>query len=211
MTQQRQITIEARGQTSDPAAIWRRPCPVIPTLVLSGDLPCNPEAATVHLQGWVDSGITHIIDVRGEWSDRLLVGIHAPHVEYLWAGAQDHGGSQPDDWFETCVQFAELALSRPGNKVLVHCHMGVNRGPSVGLAIMLALGWDPTVALSLIRVARPIAAALYAEDAVAWWHRRIGSPETVGLTERRRVRAWLHDNPVDTEWVISRIRRAEAS
>jgi len=95
--------------------------------------------------------------------------------------------------------------------VLVHCHMGVNRGPSMAFAILLGLGHDPVEALRAIRSARPIAAILYAEDAISWWHRRNGTPETIAYAERRRVREWLRKNEVDVGWIISRIRRAEAS
>ena len=103
-----------------------------------------------------------------------------------------------------------LFRSDVNRKVIVHCHMGVNRGPSLAFAAMLALGHEPTEALAAIRAQRPIAAVLYAEDALRWWHARNG----VGLTtqqkaeQRDSIRKWMSDNPVDVAWVINRIRRA---
>ncbi len=55
--------------------------------------------------------------------------------------------------------------------MLVHCHMGINRGPSMAYACLLVLGWDPIEAMTAIRTARPIAAIGYAEDALDWHHR----------------------------------------
>ena len=54
--------------------------------------------------------------------------------------------------------------------MLAHCHMGINRGPSMGFAILLALGWDAEEALDAIHAARPIAFIAYAEDALRWHH-----------------------------------------
>jgi len=106
---------------------------------------------------------------------------------------------------------ATEALRHPDRKVVAHCHMGVNRGPSMGLAILIAHGYDPIEALDKIGVSRPIAGIIYAENAVAWWHRTQGTPETLAYAQRKRVREWLRDESVDASWIISRIRRAEAS
>ena len=61
----------------------------------------------------------------------------------------------PDAWFDRGVAFALDALARPGTKVLSHCHMGINRGPSLAYAVLLALGTDPVEALDALRRARP--------------------------------------------------------
>jgi hypothetical protein len=53
-----------------------------------------------------------------------------------------------------------------GKKVFVHCHMGINRGPSTAFAILLDQGMAPEQAFDLIRAKRPIAAVYYAEDAL---------------------------------------------
>jgi len=194
---------------SDPAAWWRILCWVTPTIAVSGDLDTSsPERARTQLADWVAQGVTHIIDLRGEWSDQSLVEREAPGITYIWLGTHDNGSSQSDAWFEAGVAAALAALADPDAKVVVHCHMGVNRGPSMAFAILLALGMDAIEALEAIRLARPIAATLYAGDAIDWWQRQIGSPDTVRHAERRRVRSWLAENDNDVAWIISRIRRA---
>lgn len=196
---------------SDPAAWWRRTCWVADTrIALSGDLPAGP-AAPAHLAGWVADGVTQIIDVRSEWDDQSLVAALQPQLNYCWAGADDDGGAQPDEWFNSGVDAALAALADPEAGLMVHCHMGVNRGPSMGFAIMLATGWMPVDALKAIVAARPIAAVLYAENALSWWHRRNNVPEALAMSQRNAVRAWLAHKQVDVSWVISRIRLAEAA
>lgn len=114
----------------------------------------------------------------------------------------------PDAWFDRGVAFALDALAQPGTKVLSHCHMGINRGPSLAYAILLALGTDPVEALDALRRVRPIANAWYAEDALDWWHRRNGTPETVRHSDRRRVAAWRAAHPLDVVRIIADRRRA---
>ena len=77
-----------------------------------------------------------------------------------------------------------IEQQRPDAVVLVHCHMGVNRGPSMAYAILLALGWDAVEALNAISAARPIAGVIYAGNALSWWHRTNGSSQ---LTFEREV------------------------
>jgi hypothetical protein len=127
----------------------------------------------------------------------------------VWAGCDDSGGRRADWWFGAMLDgLGEMAFE-PSAVVLVHCHMGVNRGPSMALRLLLEQGWDAIEALVAIRRCRPIAAAIYAEDAVDHFCRAEGLPDTLRYRERRRVRDWLTENPVDLGWVISRIRRAE--
>lgn len=197
---------------SDPAAWWRVPAFATPRVAVCGDLDTEVTArGREQLDAWLEMGITDIIDVRSEWSDADFVALHAPEVRYHWLGVDDAGQRQPDEWFEAGLAAALRAIDTSSGRVLVHCHMGVNRGPSMAFAILLGLGHDPVEALRAIRSARPIAAILYAEDAISWWHRRNGTPETIAYAERRRVREWLRKNEVDVGWIISRIRRAEAS
>src|ERR1041384_202554 len=116
----------------------------------------------------------------------------------------------PDDWFDRGVGFALEALATPGNKVLSHCHMGINRGPSLAYAVLLGQGVDPIEAIELVRRARGIAAVGYAEDALSWHLRSIGaSPEDRG-GEGRRLHEWRRKNPLDVVRIIRRIRAEEA-
>lgn len=204
------ITTHSNNPPSiDPAAWWRMLCWVTPQIAVSGDLDTRrADRGVQQLREWVDAGVTHIVDAREEWNDERFVGVHAPDLTYHWVGTHDDGSGQSDEWFEAGVRVAVDALRDPSAKVVLHCHMGVNRGPSLTFALLLALGFDPVQALTAIRAARPIAATLYAEDAVDWWHRRIGSSESVRHAARECVRTWLETHATDAHWVISRIRRA---
>lgn len=181
------------------------------TLFTGGDLPPFAPEHLEHIADWVEAGITHVIDARLEWSDEDLVANHAPHIAYLHHGVDDAGQRMPDEWFDRGVDFALDALAQPGTTVLAHCHMGINRGPSMALAILLAQGWDVVDALDLIRARRPIAGISYAEDAIDWWHRRRCSSETLRAADRRRVTAWRRANRIDLASIIRKIRRDEAS
>lgn len=158
-----------------------------------------------------DAGVTHIIDCRMEWSDEEVVAAHAPGVAYLHHGVDDAGQRMPDWWFDEGVAFALDALARPGTKVFAHCHMGINRGPSMAYAILLAQDIDPIDALDAIRAARSIAAVGYAEDALDWHHRRTGAGEFQRASDRRRLRAWRAADTLDVASVIRGIRAAEGT
>lgn len=138
-----------------------------------GDLPthCGPEAVAADLAEIRFAGITHILDNRLEWSDEHVVAELAPDLAYIWNGQDDRGQRMPDTWFDVGVGTALAVLARPGTAVLAHCHMGVNRGPSMAFAILLGLGSEPVEALEAIRAARPVAAIAYSLDAVDWWGR----------------------------------------
>jgi hypothetical protein len=178
-----------------------------PRVATGADLPSDDTEARAVLARWVAAGITHVIDNRIEATDEDFVAVHAPAVAYLHNPADDAGQRMPDAWFDRGVAFALDALARPGTTVLSHCHMGINRGPSLAYAILLALGSDPVDALDALRSARPVANAWYAEDALDWWHRRTGTPETVRHSDRRRVAAWRAAHRLDVVRIIAERRR----
>ena len=189
---------------------WRRLCEVTPNLVLSGDLHWHDDRAISQLAEWSEFGITHIIDCRGEHSDKGFVATHAPHIVYHDHGTHDAGGHQDGEWYEQgWFLFVQAVLENPEAKVLVHCHMGVNRAPSLAFAAMIELGHGVEEALDAIRSARPIAAIAYAADAARWFGERRSMDGESVQTACDRTRAWLAANPVATGWIISRIREAE--
>ncbi len=145
-------------------------------LLVGGDFDTQDnELAVRQLTELVEAGLTHVVDARIEWSDEDWVSQLAPAIGYLHHGIDDAGQRVPGEWFDTGVDFALTAIEQ-GGTVLTHCHMGVNRGPSLGFAVLLAQGWDPIEALDAIRAARPIAWVAYAEDALRWHHERRSSP-----------------------------------
>ena len=179
---------------------------VTPYLAIGGDLDTTAEDVAVNQLGELgDAGITHVIDVRVEWNDEEWVRERRADLEYLHLGIDDAGQHVPDEGFEAGVQFA-LEAVEGGGVVLSHCHMGINRGPSMGFAVLLALGWDAVEALRAIHTARPIAFIAYAEDALRW-HHGAGSPE-LG-EDLRRLRQWREENDLRLEEVLRAVREQE--
>jgi dual specificity phosphatase 3 len=175
-------------------------------LAIGGDLSPDDDLAVRQLADLVDAGVTHVIDVRAEWSDEDYFAALRPDIDYLHHGVEDLGQRVPGEWFEAGVTFALQALSYLDTVVFTHCHMGINRGPSLGFAVLLAQGWDPIEAIDAIRVARPIAFVAYAEDALRWHHDRTRATEEQRELDRCRLAKWRVDNDLDVAKVIRKIR-----
>ena len=176
---------------------------VTPYLAIGGDLATwRHDVAAGQIEELAGAGITHIIDVRVEWSDEEWVREQKADVAYLHLGIDDDGQRVPDAWFDEGVAFAVEAIEA-GGVVLAHCHMGINRGPSMGFAILLSLGWDAGEALDAIHAARPISFIAYAEDALRWHHGE-GSPEL--QRDLRRLAQWRREEELDLETVIRSVR-----
>lgn len=192
-------------QRLDPSYWHRRLCPINDWLYLCGDLPADPASAVRQLREWTDAGITDILDVRIEWNDERLVHDHAEGVRYHWLGADDTGGDQSDEWYETGIEIAARVRALDG-RLVVHCHMGVNRAPSMAFRLLLVDGYRPVDALRCIRKARPIAAAIYADSALDHHHRTTGTRPWTALREHWDLAWFMENDPVDIGWVTSRIR-----
>ena len=181
-------------------------------VAIGGDLDTdNPQRALAQLESIRAAGITHIIDCRLEWTDEGFVAQHAPELDYLHNPTDDDGRSRPDEFFERGVDFAASALADPAHKVLAHCHMGINRGPSLGFAILVATGTPAPEAMSRIRTARPIAVTSYAPDALDWHLGRTGAHVLEAAEQREALRRWLADNHLDPVRVIRSVRAGEAA
>lgn len=176
------------------------------TLWTGGDLPSDRNAAVARIRIWQTLGIRRVVDCRIEWTDQALVTEIAPEIEYLYAGVDDAGQVMPDSWFTTITDFAARDTGSGDDGLLVHCHMGINRGPSGAYAVLLSRGIDPVEAIDLIRGNRPIAAVSYAEDALAWWHRTTGASPSQRDADASRLAQWRHDNGHDTARIIRQIR-----
>ncbi len=176
-------------------------------LVIGGDLDYDTEKAAVQAVELVDLGaITHILDCRLEAQERLWK--HFPEVEYLWEGIDDRPRAATAAWFERITEWAVEAIES-GGTVLTHCHMGINRGPSAGYAVLLRLGWDAVDALTAIRSARPIANIAFAEDALEWHLARVNASAAERQAARARVAKWRAENPLDVVRVIRAERTRE--
>lgn len=187
--------------------LWhRRLCPVADWLVLSGDLHELRHRAEAQLENWRAAGITAIIDVREEWTDAELVAEVAPGLQYWHVGTHDDGSRQDDAWFDAGLDAYRAAMTEPGARLLVHCHMGINRGPSMGFRLLLEAGERPVAALEAIRRARPIAAIAYAGDAMDHFHRSTNAPRRARERDLAALERWSRTTGIGIDSVIRRIR-----
>ncbi len=178
-------------------------------LAVGGDLSPTFARARVQLDELVAAGVTHIVDLRQEWSDELLVSNWAPQVRYLQHRVADAGQKIGPDWFTELVDWVQAALADPAAKVLVHCHMGVNRAPSAVFAVLLAQGVGLRPALDAIRRARPVAVIDYASSALDWHLARTGADSRQRRNARRTLSRWRSANHLDLHQVIRAIRDTE--
>ena len=174
---------------------------VTPTLAIGGDISAHDDdLAGMQFAEICSLGITHIVDVRLEWSDLDAFAESAPDIGYLHHGMDDAGQAVPAEWFERAVSWIESA--GPDAVVLTHCHMGINRGPSLGFAVLLAQGWDPVEAITAIRTARPCANVWYAADALTWHQQRSGVAPAAAAEQRAALQTWREQNPLDVVRII---------
>lgn len=146
------------ARPSNAHSIWRTLCWVNDQIAVSGDLSEYDSEAVAQLQKWVSEGVTDILDLRGESSHESLVAKYAPHIKYHWLGVDDEGDRRSDEWFEAMQRVAAQILADPTRKVVIHCHMGVNRGPSAAFTALITNGVDPIEALGQIRASHSVAA-----------------------------------------------------
>lgn len=141
-------------------------------LDLARDLTGRDFAATIaHLRG---RGVTHVLDVRKEWNDKSVwVKAGLPEANYAHLPIEDSWRHTPAEaWYQGVTDFANRFWdeSVTGDRLYVHCHMGINRAPSAAMLALLAVeDVHPMQAFLRIREARPIAGLVYAE-AVGIWH-----------------------------------------
>ncbi len=178
-------------------------------IAVGGDLAPEFRTARRQLDDLRAAGITHIADLRDEWSDEDLVGFWAPEISYLYHPVEDAGQAIPADWFEKLNDWVTLALADPDARVLVHCHMGVNRAPSAAFALLLAQGVPVREALSAIRGSREVAVIDYADDALDWHLGRLGADRYARAGARRSLTMWRRANDIDKLAVIRQIRAGE--
>ncbi len=185
---------------------------VTPQLLVGGDLDWDTAVAVEQLRELVNSGVTRIIDTRIEAEDADLVARFAEvsrvDLDYHRHGIDDAGQRVPAEWFDDCVGVALDAIDA-GGVVLTHCHMGINRGPSLGYAVMLAQGWDPLDALARIVEVRPISYVAYAEDALSWHHTRASSSPEALAADLDRMATWRSEHGLDLLAVLRLTRPSD--
>ena len=183
---------------------------VLPQLATGGDLHHDDEKGARQLLDLIEQYVSHMVDCRLEANDEEFVVELDPDMQYLHIGVDDDGGKMPHSWYEQGTQWIINAIEQdPLAVVFVHCHMGVNRGPSMAFAAMLAMGHDPVDAIDKIRSARPVAAVGYAEDALNWFHVSRDIAFDTRKANHEALEAWRNDNPHETSRIIRSIRRGE--
>lgn len=162
-------------------------------LATGGDLSFNDNKAAIQWKQLLDENLALVIDTRQEADDALLWA--NSEVEYLHLPTNDaYGHTIPSEHFDAAVA-AAIPVLEAGGRVFIHCHMGVNRGPSTAFAVMLAQGIPGPKAFDMIRKARPQAGLYYAMDALkAHLLRKRINPQS---TEGKR-RAWRLKHHIET-------------
>lgn len=137
---------------------------VTDTLATGGDLSYDPTEATEQAADIIAQGVTCIIDMRAEDNDSELWA--EAGIDYLHLPTNDAYGHHIERHLLDAAVLKAREATADGGKVFVHCHMGVNRGPSVAYAILLDQGMGHIAAYDLIREKRSQAGLYYAMDAL---------------------------------------------
>lgn len=111
--------------------------------------------------GLIRDGITHVIDCQAVGSPDIYLNTT---IQYLHCPTDDDGDPKGFEWFDPGVRFGVAAMQGDG-RLLVHCTAGINRGPSMTYAILLALQWEREAAFTVIKQSRPMVFMAYRQDA----------------------------------------------
>ncbi len=147
---------------------------LVPWLATGGGIRTRGDVAEL-----VEAGVTHVVNCSDEDSMAQDEGelCRLSGLRYVHNPAADDGRPKPLEWFDRTMMFLDVARVGPGSmfgvnrkrKALVHCSMGVNRGPSNAYAVLRMRGYPAAYAEELIRKARPflcgVAGLAYVEDA----------------------------------------------
>lgn len=167
-------------------------------LATGGDLSYEPQIAVQQVEDIVHQGVGLIIDMREEandaeiWDRQGIAYLHLPTTDAV-------GHTIPSRLFDRAVAEA-INAKQQGYKVFIHCHMGVNRGPSVAFAALLADGMDPITAHDLIREKRPQAGLMYVMDALKAHQERGRVPYRLRIAQRQ-----VFQDHLDAVWTLEEI------
>ena len=113
-----------------------------------------------------DLGVRLVINMR--FDRRPYRDPHQPPLDFLWLRTFDNPFLPIP--LRSLWRGAQEALEtiRQGGRVYAHCLHGRHRGVAMGAAVLIALGYSPEKAISLIKTRRP-----NADPDVFYIHRRI--------------------------------------
>ena len=80
-------------------------------------------------------GITAVVNLRAEYQDVFAAPLP---IAYLWLPVEDHKDPTPEQML-TGVQFIHTAV-QAGQRVLIHCKMGIGRSPTLAAAYLIWMG-----------------------------------------------------------------------
>jgi predicted protein tyrosine phosphatase len=92
--------------------------------------------------------ITHIISLLSEQTHRNI-DPHHKCLEKFGVNIHDTPSSKMYDYFDTYSNIVKRILTNPKAQILIHCHAGISRSPTLLIAILAKLrglpvvvGWD---------------------------------------------------------------------
>lgn len=101
-------------------------------------------------------GVTHIIKLFADDPSYPGGSTRLPGVEYLVLPAEDRPDFDISQHFPVAMRFINAA-QRSGGRVLVHCHAGVSRAPTIVLAYIMTYARLPLrLAWEYLRDRRPV-------------------------------------------------------
>ncbi len=110
-------------------------------------------AAGRHAARVTREGIDCVVDLREEGTD---AGHWPPEVVVRRLPLEDHGTPTVEELRDAAVTVSSLV--KQGHEVLVHCHAGIERTPTVVCAALVMMGWSLPEAYQRVREVRPEAA-----------------------------------------------------
>ena len=107
-----------------------------------------------HVAALVGAGIDAVVDLRAE--DDSVRRKWPDHVDVRVVPLRDHGTPSVDELRAAATTVSDLMGD--GRTVLVHCHAGVERAPTVACAALVLQGWTLEDAYRRVTACRPASA-----------------------------------------------------
>mmetsp|Transcript_2853 Transcript_2853/g.6653 ORF Transcript_2853/g.6653 Transcript_2853/m.6653 type:complete len:196 (+) Transcript_2853:86-673(+) len=160
--------------------IWIGNCTAGAKVVLGSDPP------------YTKQGITHVLDV----SDKIhYTPDEKQHkVKVLKAGMSDYGRSALNEkHLKLCFNYMKEAIAS-GSKVLVHCHVGINRSATIVIAyLMKTRGYSLERALKFVRQNREVEPAAYVKK-LKGYEKQLVNEGVIDVEKERQAVAKLSED-----------------
>ena len=105
-----------------------------------------------HVEKLQAHGVTHVINLRhGKHGKKIR------EFESLWLPFRDDKEPRPRWFYRHALRFYQKAMRQPNSKILVFCHHGISRSPSLAYFFLRIDGSSPARAKSIVLKARKCA------------------------------------------------------